>query len=255
MAVLKPLTDYNFRMKVIKDLGMKKPTENYYKKVRMAVFECCNCQKHFEAVVSKKAESQQFCKDCNGISNRKPNRDHKLYKVWTDTRGKLKCTDARRHAYLDQGITMCKEWDLSFDLFYDWALNNGYKEGLTIDRIDNNLGYFPENCRWVSHSVQMANQRVIKRTNTTGYKGIAKINDRKWTVTVTYEFKRFGLGSFKTPLEAAKAYDSFVVIMKWPHSTNKVLVGNELVFPTNKTTVKYLASIGIHESDFMSKEL
>ena len=101
MAALKPLTDYSFKMKVIKDLGMKKPTENYYKKVRRAIFECTCCKNHFEAVVTKKAETQQFCKQCNGTSNKKSNRDHPLYKVWTDSRAELKCTVSRRVAYLD----------------------------------------------------------------------------------------------------------------------------------------------------------
>ena len=116
---LKPLADYNFEMRVIKDLGMKKPTENYYKKVRMALFECTACKQPFEAVVTRKAETQLFCKDCNGISNRKPNRDHPLYKVWTDTRGKLKCTDKRAIPYLSKGIAMCPEWESSFEAFFD----------------------------------------------------------------------------------------------------------------------------------------
>ena len=255
MATLKPLTDYSFKMKVIKDLGMKKPTENYYKKVRMAIFECTCCKKHFEAVVTKKAETQQFCKQCNGTSNKKPNRDHPLYKVWTDTRAKLKCTDSRRVAYLDKNITMCPEWDNSYDNFYEWAINNGYSDGLTIDRINNDGNYEPSNCRWVSYSVQIVNQRPIKVTNTTGYKGISKVTDTRWVAHIKYEHKSYGLGSFSTALEAAIAYDSFVHIMKWPHSTNNLLVTNSLIFPTNKTTVKFLSSIGIHESDFVSKEL
>ena len=254
MATLKPLTDYSFKMKVVKDLGMKKPTENYYKKVRMAIFECTNCVTHFEAVVSKKAETQLFCKQCNGTSNKKPNRDHKLYKIWTDTRAKLKCTDARSVSYLSKNITMCEEWLNDFDPFYDWAITNGYQEGLTIDRKDNDGNYTPDNCRWVNHSVQVVNQRPIKKTNTTGYKGIVKIHDTLWTTSIKYEHKIYGLGSFATAIQAAKAYDSFVKIMNWPHSNNNLLQKNEIVFPTNKTTVNFLSSIGIHESDFMSKE-
>lgn len=254
MATLKPLTDYSFKMKVIKDLGMKKPTENYYKKVRMATFECTNCLSHFDAVVTTKAQNQLYCKQCNGTSNIKPHRDHKLYRIWADTKAKLKCTDARSVTYLTKNISMCEEWEKSFDSFYNWAINNGYKEGLTIDRIDNDGNYEPSNCRWVTYSVQIVNQRPIKRTNTTGYKGILKLHEHLWTASIRYEYKSYGLGSFKTAIEAAKAYDSFVKIMNWPHSTNALLSDAEIVFPTNKTTVKFLASIGIHESDFMSKE-
>ena len=251
---LKPLTDWNFKMKVVKDLGMKKPTENYYKKVRMALFECSNCKSHFASVVSKKAESQLFCKDCNGVSNKKSNRSHKLYRIWADTKTKLKCTNSHRIAYLDKNITMCDEWLTSFDSFYEWAIHNGYQDGLTIDRIDNNGNYEPSNCRWVDWSVQMVNQRPVKANNTTGYKGITKITDTKWVAHIKFRHKSYGLGTYKTAIEAAKAYDSFVKIMNWPHSTNNLLKPNEVVFPTNKTTVKYLSSIGIHESDFMSKE-
>ncbi len=256
MATLKPLTDYNFKMKVIEDLGMKKPTPNYYKKVRMAIFECTNCKQPFEAVVSKKAESQLYCKCCIGISAKKPYREHKLYRIWADTRAKLKIpTGSRKVAYFDKGIKMCPEWDTSYETFYNWAINNGYKEGLTIDRIDNDGDYTPENCRWVDYHIQITNQRVIKATNTTGYKGICKVTDAKWSAHIKWKHVGYGLGVFKDALTAAKVYDSTVKIMGWPHSVNGVLEEGEIVFPTNKTMVAYLSSIGIHESDFMSKEL
>lgn len=255
MATLKPLTDYTFKMKVITDLGMKKPTPNYYKKVRMAVFECTHCNMHFEAVVTKKAESQLFCKSCNGTSNKKPNRDHKLYRIWADTKAKLTATNGHKISYLSKNIAMCDDWYYSYDTFFEWALSNGYQEGLTIDRIDNNGNYNPSNCRWVNWSVQIVNQRPIKSTNTTGYKGIYKVSDHLWVANIRYEHNRYGLGSFPDPITAAKAYDSFVKLMGWPHSNNQLLNDNEIVFPTNKITVNFLSSIGIHEGDFMSKEL
>lgn len=252
---LKPLTDYNFKMKVIKDLGYKKPTENYYKKVRMAVFECTNCKTHFEAVVTKKAQNQLLCKQCNGVTNIKPNRDHKLYRVWADTKVKLSCTDTRAVAYLSKSISICDDWKYNFDSFFKWAINNGWKEGLSIDRIDNNGNYEPSNCRWVDMSVQLANQRVLKKSNTTGYRGISKEVTSRYTAMVSFYKNRYGLGTFDTALEAAKAYDSFITTMNWPHTKNNVLKENEIVFPTNKSTVKYLSSKGIHKGNFMSKEL
>ena len=75
---------------------------------------------------------------------------------------KQRCLNAKcreyRH-YGGRGITVCKEWIDDFINFRDWAYKNGYREDLTLDRIDNNKEYYPENCRWVSMVVQENNKR------------------------------------------------------------------------------------------------
>lgn len=61
------------------------------------------------------------------------------------------------YLYGGKGIIICDEWLNDKDKFIEWALNNGYKEGLTIDRIDGDKGYKPSNCRWVDRYVQNNN--------------------------------------------------------------------------------------------------
>lgn len=81
----------------------------------------------------------------------------RLYHCWNDM--KRRC--AKGPTYIAKGITVCAEWQ-SFETFRKWAKKNGYRAKLTLDRIDNNVGYTPTNCRWATPEVQSNNREVVK---------------------------------------------------------------------------------------------
>ena len=87
---------------------------------------------------------------------------NRLYKTWYSlVRRCINENDASYKDYGGRGIYVCDEWKGSFDVFAEWALSNGYSSELELDRADNNDGYGPLNCRWVTRTVNQRNRRDI----------------------------------------------------------------------------------------------
>lgn len=84
----------------------------------------------------------------------------RLYRIWSGMKRRCNNISDREYKYYGgRGIKVCNEWNNSSYVFYNWAMTNGYKDNLTLDRIDVNGNYEPNNCRWVTWKVQENNRR------------------------------------------------------------------------------------------------
>ena len=138
----------------------------------------------------------------------------KLYRVYHAMIER--CYDKKNKEYMcygGRGITVCGEWKRSYENFYEWAVMNGYKEGLTIDRKDVNKEYSPENCRWADLTTQALNKRISNK-NTSGHIGVSIKNTGKYVSYITVGKRRIHLGTFEILDDAINAREKAEAITK-----------------------------------------
>jgi hypothetical protein len=102
-----------------------------------------------------------------------------LYRCWIGM--KRRCYNSRDASYMNyggRGIVVCDEWKNDFVSFNNWAINNGWAIGLTIERMDVNLGYSPLNCTWIPKAMQVRNTRISKLIEYNG----EKLTTKEWAI-------------------------------------------------------------------------
>lgn len=126
---------------------------------------------------------------------------HPLYYRWKNMMARCyKPVHGSYHDYGGRGITVCEEWH-DVRNYIEWA-DPRYVEGQTVDRIDNDGDYSPDNCRFSNPSVQSINQR--RRNNKAGVTGVRRCRNR-WQAYIALHGKNTHLGTFDTLLDAAAA--------------------------------------------------
>lgn len=151
-----------YKLSVCEYLGKNKNSKHIYS---------CNCDCGKQTVVTRNNLMSGNTKSCgclykeiNHVTNyihggTSRNKRENLYMVWDSI--KSRCNNPNHHAYKrygGRGIKMCDEWENDYNAFREWSINNGYQDNLTIDRIDNNGNYSPDNCRFVSYKANERNK-------------------------------------------------------------------------------------------------
>ena len=217
---MEELKEKDMTPKLIGETYKKYPSETSTQKARYGLYECQYCGKHWEC--NSNSINSGNTKSCGCWGARRLISHGLRYNKFYSTAISMikRCTnpnDTHYKYYGGRGITVCGEW-LDVTNFVAWAeATHPNIEGLSLDRIDNDKGYSPENCRWADRSMQCVNQRM-KKNNTSGYVGVcwhSRCNN--WRASIDLNKVRINIGTFKTKEEAVLARDNYIVENNLPH--------------------------------------
>ena len=208
----------DMKPRLIEDLGIRRK-EGKVGAYRYGLFECQYCNKEFEAQSNdiKKGNTKSCgCFATHGLTY------NKFYNTWNNMI--QRCSNPNNKDYIHygaRGIIVCEEW-MNIRNFVDWTeATHPNIEGVSLDRIDNDKGYSPENCTWSDKTAQILNQR-IRKDNTSGFVGVRwHIRDKRWIANIGVNNKLINLGSFPTIEEAVQARDNYIIENNLPHKLSK----------------------------------
>lgn len=177
---------------------------NYMKRVTVV----CECGT--EKIVFVRNLKTGATKSCGCINKERGRgthgkRKHPLYIVWC--RLKDRCSNPNAHSYKDyggRGISVCEEWKISFQSFYDWAIQNCWEKGLEINRINNDGNYQPSNCNFVSPKENCRNRRNNVFVE---YKGESKVL-AEWADIYQIELRTLWARIFKYEWDLERAFNT-----------------------------------------------
>ena len=207
---------------LLEDLGLSYPTPNSKQKKRFGIYKCGFCGTEFRTctyMVTAKHIVSCGCyrkEQARKATSTHGNTKSKLYRSWAGAKARV--TNKNSDNFMDyggRGISMCNEWLNNFEKFQEWAYSVGYIEEthkkLSLDRIDVNGDYYPENCRWTTRTIQNRNQ-TKRRDNTSGYKGVRfHIHRNKYQVNINILGKSIYLGIYLTAEDGAIAYNNYII--------------------------------------------
>lgn len=200
----------------------------FTQKREKCLVKCKLCNKEYESNYSRNLFKSKGCPEC---VKKMPKRIYKHSEYYTHRLATIyntliqRVTNSNRITakkyYQDKNISICNEWLTDRESFFRWSHENGYSKELTIDRIDSNKNYEPSNCRWTTKTVQARNTICIRSTNTSGYRGVSLTpNKDKWRARIKVNTNETLIGTFDTALEAAFAYDNYVLSHQLEHTRN-----------------------------------